>query len=1147
MFQALLLVGLQSLAPAASDGSDTFKFEYYRVKERLESDGSIRRTMEVSVILRAPSAVAQFGQLGLPYVKDYGDVQFNQVRVHRPDGTSRAVADAVLEDLNPLGINDASIPIDVRYKKLTIPRLEPGDKLSYSVLQTQKPFVPGDVSGEVKFWPLAIDGPRTYELDVPAQSRIRVELRPGLGASWETVPSDKDRLVRRLSISVPAQVIKESGMTEEQVISLQTPDVSYSTFSSWSDVGSWWWRMSQNQVLADDPIRAEAAKLTAGKATPRDKIEALAAFVGTTVRYLNLSFGAGRMQPRTAASVLATRFGDCKDKVGLLMALAQTVGIEVRPVLINASRQNLLDASPGPHQFDHVIAVAKVGPVEKDWMWIDPTTALTPLALMPPTRDKRALLIEPSGGGVIVRTPAVPDRARAVSADLTAKLDESGVMKGRVRLTTRSDNERGLRNAFAGAAREQHPEMVKAILARTWKDSRVSNVRIADLSNLTNPFWFEFDFERDVPGVDSSKEWKLWVPDMGPSILEAEDDATATKLALFTASEESLTASVELPTGITARAPLSVSLDRPFASVSSNYSVDGRTLKVSRIVRFPQPFLSREQLPAYQALKKSADTDREQEFVIGPITMAAPSALALQKEGQAAREKKDWTKAVDLLQRASTADPKLKDVYLDLGLAHRGAKRNEEAVAAFTKAIEADPFHESAYAERAHTLFDFNREAEAEKDLLKQIEVAPFKTWSYARLAELRDRQKRYLDAAELYSKALAVDGSNVSQWLEAGWSYVRGGKPEESRRAYEKALSLGLKAPQRVQAAFGYRQMGDLKTAASLAQEDLAEVSKNVGLITPKNMSSTYLYWVKRLAHAWLIIGEEALEAKEIQKAEKYLKASWELGFLPNAAFALGRIREEQGQLGRALELWSAAATLSNWDIRPSDLSERIDKLRKGDRLNDGSQEMARLRFIKIPGSSTVNAEAEVLVLASGGKVTGALNSSKKNVTELAPALDRLIGQPVSLQSPDESPVTVLRAGMVVCSQRAGCQFIANIEGAAAGPGRDFGEISIVKISPADKSTIRVGEVVHLIVNASYNLTGTEEGEVALVVSTDSHQSLLKPQPRRKVASGKGVVEFDVEFKVPADAKAVRVFLPLSAGRASTTSVTSAEFTVKP
>lgn len=1145
MLLTLLLVAAQ-VAPSPSGASDTFNFEYYRVKERLEADGSLRRTLEVSVLVRAPSAVAQFGQLGLPYVKDYGDVQFNQVRVHKPDGTSRSVTDGVLEDLNPFGINDASIPIDVRFKKLTIPRLEPGDRLSYSVVLTQKPFVPGDLSGEMKFFPLPMDGPQTYELDLPAQSRIRVELRPGLGATWETVPSAQDRLVRRLSISVPPEVLKAGARSEEQVRALQTPDVAYSTFSSWADVGSWWWRMSQGQVLSDGAVRAEAARLTAGKASPRERVEALAAFVGATVRYLNVSFGMGRMQPRAAGSVLASRFGDCKDKVGLLMALADAVGIEVRPVLISASRFDLFDTVPGPHQFDHVIAVAKVGASEKDWMWIDATTALTPLALLQPTRDKRALLIERDGRGVIVKTPAVPDVPRAIAVDLKSVLDGAGVMKGRVRLTTRSDYEKVLRDSFGGASSEQYPEVVKAILARTWKDARVKGVQIADLSDLANPFWFEFEFERDISGLDSTKEWKLWIPDMGPSIVEPDDDVTATKPLQFVASEVALTASVELPEGVTARAPLSVALDRPFASVSSKYSVEGRTLKVNRLIRFPQPFLSPDQLAAYQALKKSADTDREQEFIVGPVAAAALSAASLQKEGKAASEKKEWKKGIDLLERAAAADPKLKDVYLDLGLAHRGAEQDAQAIAAFSHAIGADPFHDRAYAERAYSLFDMDKDDEAEKDLLKQIEVAPFKEWSYSRLARLRVSQDRYAEAIEYWTKSLAIDGADVDTWIALGWAYARTGAAADARKTWDKAEGLGPKDGMKIGTALGFAEIRDQVSAARLAKADLAAVQKNVDGITKTNYQSSFIYWSRRLSEAWLLIGDAALEAGDLPTAERYLKAAWESGLLSNAGYSLGLVRQKQGRSAQATSIWNAVREFRTWSYRGQEFQKILDnpQTRRADTVVErkapsgtsvvvvgDTAEVARLRILVAPGPNSEKLREPVLVLIEGGKVTAIKSTAEPPNAAAIPLLQRFIGVAAAVSTPEGPGGKVLREGQMACQRGAPCSVLFNIVGDRP-TYPSVGTIDIESIEPAKGAQLKPGAQVVLKARIRYELMGAEPGHVTMLIAGDGERStLLVPAMMRPVKPGKGVVDFDVSFLVPAKAREVSIGFPLTLG----------------
>ena len=158
-----------------------------------------------------------------------------------------------------------------------------------------------------------------------------MHLRDGLDG-FESLPAPGGRVVRRLARHAPvahsSEKTTEEKQTEEQTAG--QPDVLYTTFRSWSQVGRWWLDLARDSLAPDESVRAEAARLVEGKATPFEKLEALHAFVALKVRYFSVSFGAGRMQPRPAAEVLVSRYGDCKDKHALLAALAASVGIDVQ-------------------------------------------------------------------------------------------------------------------------------------------------------------------------------------------------------------------------------------------------------------------------------------------------------------------------------------------------------------------------------------------------------------------------------------------------------------------------------------------------------------------------------------------------------------------------------------------------------------------------------------------------------------------------------------------------------------------------------------------------------------------------------------------------------------------------------------------------
>jgi len=84
-----------------------------------------------------------------------------------------------------------------------------------------------------------------------------------------------------------------------------------------------------------------------------------------------LDMGTNSHAPNRPELVLARRFGDCKDKATLLIALLSEAGIPADPVLVNTERKAAVATRlPSPLAFNHVIVRARL---EGRDIWIDPT------------------------------------------------------------------------------------------------------------------------------------------------------------------------------------------------------------------------------------------------------------------------------------------------------------------------------------------------------------------------------------------------------------------------------------------------------------------------------------------------------------------------------------------------------------------------------------------------------------------------------------------------------------------------------------------------------------------------------------------------------------------------------------------------------
>jgi tetratricopeptide (TPR) repeat protein len=1143
---AAALVSATSARLVAADTSpstEAVQFERVQYADRVERDGRSTRTLDFRVRLGTAQGVAQFGQIGLPYIEGLGDVQFHDVVIQKPDGRRVDVRDGLVEDVNPLGVTATSLAADIRFKKLTLARLEPGDVLSYRIVHGQAPIAPGRVFGGFTFPALAGGPLQTYELDVPRDADITVRLREGLGATWQEAPSPADRTVRRLALKVDASPDKkpEDGNDSED-------DVTFTSFRSWDDMSSWWWEISKERMKPDAAVARQAKELTAGAAAAREKVAALFAFVAGRIRYVNVSFRLGRMQPRPAGDVLQNRYGDCKDKHGLLAALGAAAGVDLRPVLIDSVDKDLDDDVPGPQQFDHLISLVRLGPEPSEWLWLDSTNPFAPPGyLLPQLRDKRALLVEADGGARIVRTPREPPFETRIDASIKGAVDGQGVLRAHAVWLVRADIEPVFRAVMSSVAPERRASVIQESWLKDPGETTVREVSFSDPLDTRSPFRVEFDVESKVGTKNGERSLSVPLPDV--DLPRAADSPAAGEPPVrFGVREFHVTAEVELAEGQTPRAPLSVSLERPFGSFRSTYSVEGRTLRLDRALTLRQSTLGEGDLPAYEAFRGAVATDQKQEFTIEGMA-ALGGAEALRTEGLAAMSAREYARAVDLLRKAADADPKAKNVFEDLGRALHELDRDEEALAAFQRQIEITPFHESAYAWKAYALLELGRGEEAEKELLQQIEVAPFKPWSYEKLGERRMRQGRHAEAADFYARAAAIEPTKAERWLDVGEAQAVAGQTSEARRSLERAISVEPADWLKVRAGVILRFLGDVGRAGELAEAALPSIRKRLAELTRDTFDEGDAYWMERLMEAWRLVGEAAGAAGDSSRALRYLEAAWTTSFAPEAGWALGELREKQGRLAEAVELWTMAASLPGSRFAlPPDHEARMEAARRkvaGPPPAPGPR-LTELRTLRLTEAAPTDLTEDVLLLiGADGVVQAVLNLSEKRPQDFDRQLAKLLPMRVPWPRPDSEPVKVIRRGLLVCATVSGCSLMFELPGAEMFSAiKQEGSTRIVVLDPADGTVLAPGQQVDIVATVHYE--APSKGRVALVV-LDASGPVPGGELAEAPASGSGEVTLRGRFTVPATATTIGVFVPLMVGRVpATTTIGHATYPVR-
>jgi len=152
------------------------------------------------------------------------------------------------------------------------------------------------------------------------------------------------------------------------------PSVTITEYASWAEVAQWAASLYERQPPPSASLNAKIAEVRAAHATAAARAEAVVRFVQDDIRYLGIDLGEHSHRPHTATAVFEQRFGDCKDKVMLLVTMLRALGVEVVPALVNTTLRAHIDGElPSPQAFDHVIARLRL---DGRTVWVDPTRTL---------------------------------------------------------------------------------------------------------------------------------------------------------------------------------------------------------------------------------------------------------------------------------------------------------------------------------------------------------------------------------------------------------------------------------------------------------------------------------------------------------------------------------------------------------------------------------------------------------------------------------------------------------------------------------------------------------------------------------------------------------------------------------------------------
>ncbi|VVN19227.1 hypothetical protein PS862_02194 [Pseudomonas fluorescens] len=355
IFQYLRLLGfiaccLMAVTPALAnnDGADTsVTIEKDIRKYVINADGSFIATHDVVILINEERAVKVYAQYYLNYNRSLENLEVVEAFTQKPDGRKFVVQPDQIKEQQERGSADAPMFQDTLVKVVIFPDVAVGDRLfirfkthrNTALFPQHFESLSHPTFHPTKQYTLVYDLPQSMPLYADARGFKASDPVTMAGRTiyrWDNVPEKKARI--------------ENGSVAYQDYGQY---LAVSTFPDFQAFAQAYDARAKSRVTAE--ISQLAQTITAHLVDPRDKAIALNDWVRKNIRYVAVYVGAGSVVPNPVETILANRYGDCKDHVVLLESLLAAVAIESTPALLNSENAYTLPKVPTLGVINHVI------------------------------------------------------------------------------------------------------------------------------------------------------------------------------------------------------------------------------------------------------------------------------------------------------------------------------------------------------------------------------------------------------------------------------------------------------------------------------------------------------------------------------------------------------------------------------------------------------------------------------------------------------------------------------------------------------------------------------------------------------------------------------------------------------------------------
>lgn len=548
------------------------------------SDELLETIATEDITIRSEAAIASFGQMTLQVNEHFNDYEILEAATLKADGRRLDVpADRILLSNLPNAPQLGIFQADTRVRTIVFPDVAVGDTVHYKTRRTERRRgVSGGFSLMNTFIPSRRFDAVSLTLDAPKSLNIKEAMRGFVRAAEER----GERRLITWTLEPLAYQADEPGAT---AFIDREPYLVFSSYADWLIVGRNFLEAANPMGALTPELTALAEDITKGIVDRREQAAAIFNWTSKNIRYFAVFLGQGGFVPHSAASVLANRYGDCKDHATLMRALLAAKGIEADYVLITTGPVYRDPGVPSPDWFNHLIL----------WLpefnqYADPTASTSSFGNLPANQADKPVLRAGAKGVVLARTPPLSADSNRLTVTSEITLSPGGTAKGKTKFSASGPLGASLRAMMTQVALKGGDALARELLAaQNWRGT--GEIEAKPATDRSEPFEVGTSFDLSNPffGESNGNPVPIGPRLVGPSWGRFDDVLKKKYTQEFVCQAETYEQIIQLqlPEGQQLKnIPRNTELKAALGTFESRYELKGQTLHIQRrlAIRVPR-------------------------------------------------------------------------------------------------------------------------------------------------------------------------------------------------------------------------------------------------------------------------------------------------------------------------------------------------------------------------------------------------------------------------------------------------------------------------------------------------------------------------------------------------------------------------------